>query len=349
MTDSQDLITTAEPDEMHAEPEFEQMLERVFEQGLEQGLEQGPAEELTIYHDESDKKYIEQEFTLEGFARWFGVQHLGSHPYNAIGFHHTYRPVPEQWRGLASLHAIFVYYNTHPKYQWPWGQGPHFFVYSGEGPYRRGFPHVYVARHPAFSGYGITGFNQRVVHVEHIIDGDAAAFSETLMRVAGQVLAILCSRHPFADREIPLQFVKGGRDNPPQPLGIMFHRDINPDWKPGAWPKSCPGLKVSHENLDPVVLRSAREHFPWNWSSNQGGEEFVFEVGSLVATQGALARSEPSRQGFEVLKLTKGQRYATEGYTNVGENVDGSSRWYRLSATDYMWVHSGGGKYSSGS
>ena len=336
---------TLEPDEIHDDPEFEQMLDRVFEQRLE-GPEQEPAADAVgPYHDESDRPYVEREFTLEDFARWFGVQRLGAHPYNAVGFHHTHRPLPEKWNGLASLRAIFEFYNT--KYGWTWGMGPHIFVYSGEGPYRAGIPHVYVARHPAYDGAGIKYRNSRWLHLECIWDGDQAPFSPALAKIAGQVLAILCSRHPFADRVIPFEFVKEGVNTPPEPLGLMYHRDHNPDWKPGAWPKSCPGLQVRHEELDPLLLQHARDRFPWMWSIYPGGEDFVTQHGSLVAVRGAIARSQPSLQGFEALRLSEGQPYAIEGYTDMGQGVATSSRWYLLSAVDYLWIHSSGGTFSA--
>jgi hypothetical protein len=343
MSDWEGLVT-AEPDELHDDPAFEKALLRVFEEGLAQGLAQGPVAELGPYHDESAKTYIEREFTLDDFARWFGVQRLGALPYNGVGFHHTYRPVPANWNGIASLHAIFTYYNT--EYEWPWGLGPHLFLYSGQGKYRAGIPHIYVARHPAHDGAGIKYRNRRWIHLECIWDGDNGPFSDVLTRAAAKVLAIICSRHPYADREIPLEFVKGGVDNPSRPLGLMYHRDQNPEWQPGAWPKSCPGLKVSHENLDPDLLRNAHEHFPWSWSVYPGGADFVAEIGSLVAGQGAIARFQPSRQGSLALNLVKGQGYPTAGYTDLGEQVNGSSRWYVLSDEDYRWVHSSGGTYS---
>jgi hypothetical protein len=181
----------------------------------------------------------------------------------------------------------------------------------------------------------------------------ADPFSEAMKRVSAPVLAVVCSRHRHADREIPLRFIRdGGIDNPGQPLGIMYHRDQNPSWEPGAWPKSCPGLQISHDNLDPDLLQLARQHSPWQWADGGGGgggggaADPVAEAGSFVAVRGATVRRRPSREGEEVGRLTEGRRYPTDAYTDRGEAVEDSSRWYRL-AIDATWVHSSGGVYTT--
>jgi hypothetical protein len=74
--------------------------------------------------------------------------------------------------------------------------------------------------------------------------------------------------------------------------------------------------------------------------------EIVVDAGSLVAVQGATARRRPSREGDEVRQLTAGERHATDGFTDGGEAVAGSARWYRL-ADDGGWVHSSGGAYTA--
>jgi len=72
------------------------------------------------------------------------------------------------------------------------------------------------------------------------------------------------------------------------------------------------------------------------------------EAGSLVAVSGAIAREQPSRDAAGVLQLTAGKHLLTDGFTDAGENVAGSSRWYRLAA-DHTWVHSSGGVYHASS
>ena len=68
------------------------------------------------------------------------------------------------------------------------------------------------------------------------------------------------------------------------------------------------------------------------------------ESGSLVAVTGAIARGQPSRDAGEVRQLMAGEHLPTDGFTDAGETIAGSSRWYRL-ATDHAWVHSSGGVY----
>lgn len=337
--------TRMDPDDAFAEPEFAAMLEAVFARADLGTLETTP-EVAAAYHDESDQLYVGREFSsVEEFARWFAVQRLGALPYNAVGYHHTYRPTADTWAGLDSLTAIFNYF--HDTNGWrPWGLGPHLWVYDGNGPWRSGTPHIYVGTHPAHDGVGIIDRNARWLHIEHMHDGDATPFPEAMKRVSGELLAAVCSRHPHAQREIPLQFIRdSGSDNPGQPLGIMYHRDQNPNWQPGAWPKSCPGLHVSHENLDPDLLAFAGARFPWPWPAN-GDDDPVAEVGTLLPTEGATARGAPSRAGAFVRQIAAGQPVTTSGYTDRGEEVAGSARWFRL-VEDDSWVHSSGGAYTA--
>ena len=73
-------------------------------------------------------------------------------------------------------------------------------------------------------------------------------------------------------------------------------------------------------------------------------EGLVEEAGSLRAVQGAVARNGPTREAEVVRLLTAGERLATDGFTDQGQNVLGSTRWYRLAA-DGGWVHRSGGAY----
>ncbi len=250
------------PEDALEDPQFERMIEEVFEEERERGTFAEPrAITREVYRDESDTFFIGREFTIEEFAKWYAVQRLGGRPFNAIGYHHTHVPSAQQWSGLSHLHGIFKYYNNN--LGWPKGKGPHLWVYSGEGPYRPGTPKIYVGTHPAHDGIGIAGSNQTVrngrwLHIEHIWNGDSAPFSDALKKVSGQVLGIVCAPNQHASRRIPLTFIRNsGVNNPSQPLGIMYHRDENVNWRPGLWPKSCPGLKVSHENLDADLIRHA--------------------------------------------------------------------------------------------
>jgi len=333
------------PEDTHSEPEFQRGLDWVLQQAQSGAFATPEARrEVGAYQDESDKLYVGREFTLDEFARWFAVQRLGALPFNAVGYHHT-ETSHLKWAGKPSLDWVFFEW-YHKRKGWPWGTGPHLWVFEGAPQHSPGVPRICVGTHPAHDGIGIIGHDRRWLHIEHIRNGDIEPFSEALKRVSGQVLAIVCARHRHADREIPLTFVRnGGVDNPAQPLGIMYHRDQNPNWNPNvparAWPKTCPGLKVTHENLDADLIRYARQY--------RGTLEVVEETGSLVAVAGALARPEPMRGGAgEGRQLTAGQHYATNAYTDEGQDVAGSARWFRL-ADGADWAHASGGVYQPAS
>jgi hypothetical protein len=322
-------------------------MERVFREAESEGaLEPEAPTDFAPYEDESDKLFVGKEFTLDEFERWFAVQKLGGRPYNAVGFHHTEAPTASEWAGMRSLNFIFFEWYE-KKHGWPRGVGPHFWLYSGEGPYSPGVPRVYVATHPAHDGIGIIDRNERWAHLECAHNGDHAEFSDAFKRAAGRLLGIICRPNQHVAREIPLTFVRnGGVDNPGQPLGIMYHRDQNPNWNPNdpnnSWPKTCPGLRVTHENLDPDLIRHAR-----NGRTVPKKPKVVAETGSLVAAMGAIARDAPRRNaGGNARQLTTGKTYKTTGFTDDGESIDGSPRWYRL--TNRKWVHASGGSYTVG-
>ncbi len=77
---------------------------------------------------------------------------------------------------------------------------------------------------------------------------------------------------------------------------------------------------------------------------------FVAERGSLTAVSGALARYQPGRVGAPLQGLAAGTAYATDGYTERGQQVGDSARWYRLAPeAGGGWVHSSGGGYAPAS
>ena len=95
-------VTALSPDDTFAEPAFAAMLEAVFAQA-ELAMPE-TAETITDYVDESDQLYIGREFSsVDEFARWYAAQRLGGMPFNAIGYHHTFRPHAPNWGGLTSL------------------------------------------------------------------------------------------------------------------------------------------------------------------------------------------------------------------------------------------------------
>lgn len=73
----------------------------------------------------------------------------------------------------------------------------------------------------------------------------------------------------------------------------------------------------------------------------------VWSSGRLsVKSRGTIARAVPARSGRVLRALDPGS-YTTDGYTDGGQAVYGSSRWYHLSReSGYGWVHSSGGAYT---
>ena len=70
------------------------------------------------------------------------------------------------------------------------------------------------------------------------------------------------------------------------------------------------------------------------------------EAGDLIAAMGAVARDAPRRNaGGNHRQLTAGKTYETIAFTDDGESVEGSTRWYRL--TNKKWVHASGGTYTA--
>lgn len=84
------------------------MIQQVFEEEQARGrFEEPEGVPREVYRDESDKLYIEKEFTLEEFEQWYAVQRLGGRPFNAVGYYHTALPDVHHWAGLGHLTNIF--------------------------------------------------------------------------------------------------------------------------------------------------------------------------------------------------------------------------------------------------
>ncbi|MGE3796944.1 MAG: SH3 domain-containing protein [Thermomicrobiales bacterium] len=311
------------PEDANQDSAFSDMLTAIFDdQRARGGLQQPPPVGRDIFQDESDRLFIGRELTLDQFRSWYAVQGLGTMPFNAVGYHHTEVPDHRIWAGMPSLRGIFNYYRD--ELGWEFGVGPHIWVYSGDGPYSQGSPRVYIGTHPAHDGIGIAGRNRRWLHIEHIWNGDRDLFSEAMKNVSGQVLAIVCSPTDAANRQIPLTFISGpGTDNPDTPLGIMYHRDQNPNWPgDGGWPKSCPGSKISHDNLDRDLIAFAT-------SGNGVISSTDFMVGQrLLVDSGPLnLRSAPGRKFAILAELEQGAEVtAIEGPFEIEGH-----RWYRVS------------------
>lgn len=112
-----------------------------------------------------------------------------------------------------------------------------------------------------------------------------------------------------------------------------------------------PGI-IAHATITPNQRTDPGSDFKWDLLMDliknlQGDEKDpVWLPGSLTAVQGAVARFRPTRRARPLHNLEKGRTYSTDGYTNAGMAVAGSSRWYHLSReSGYGWVHASGGQY----
>lgn len=212
---------------------------------LPEELGSPPPEPRGPYSDESGKTLVLKEFTPERFAAWFAVQNVGAAPYNAVGIHHTYIPTSLQYRGIATLQGVFNYYAN--ERGWPRGLGPHLWLIDGHGQYRHGQPLVAVGTHPRRDGIGIAYRNHRWLHIEGLFNGDAGRMTKEMEELFRFAIGVVCAR-----RKIPVRFVTKGVDGPSQPLGLLFHRDVDPEHPP----KSCPGKHTEHGWFD-AAMRGA--------------------------------------------------------------------------------------------
>lgn len=109
------------------------------------------------FKDESHLTFVGRFLTPEEIIPWIQAQNFGALPATKVFDHHTYYPTQAEWKGLATLQAIFRYY--HNTRGWPEGIGPHFFVEDAG---------VWVATHPRHDGIGVAGHNYRAIHIENI-------------------------------------------------------------------------------------------------------------------------------------------------------------------------------------
>lgn len=179
--------------------------------------------------DESKKLYIGRMFEPAEFAAWYAAQRLGALPFNAVGIHHTYKPNEQDFNGVGTINGVFSYYaNT---LGWPWGRGPHFWLYAGDGRYGTR-PLIGVGTHPAHDGIGIAYRNHRYAHIEAFGYYDTRAMPKSMIDLYRFTLSVICGKR------IPLKNIGAGWDGPSAPAGQVFHRNA-----PAAG-KSCPGWQV---------------------------------------------------------------------------------------------------------
>lgn len=171
-------------------------------------------------------------------------------------------------------------------------------------------------------------YNERSVGIEQ---GDFAANSGRFPDEHYRRLAYLVA-YLIQTTSTPLRYAQTyGED------GIIDHRTITPRRR------SDPGANFKRERLMELIqgYLDGRAASPWGSS---GGITWAF--GEFTAGSGAVARREHRRDNNVMRTLEAGRSYRTDGYTDAGENVAGSSRWYHLSAAaGFGWVHASGGTY----
>ena len=180
---------------------------------------------------------------------------------------------------------------------------------------------------------GDRSYNERSVGIEQ---GDfarnAGQFPDEHYRKLAYLVAWL-----IQNTSTPLRYAQTyGED------GIIDHRTITPRRR------SDPGANFRRDFLMELVPGYLDGSLQSSWAPSGGGG-ITWVRGQLTAAQGAVARREARRGAGELHRLEAGRSYSTDGYTDAGENVAGSARWYHLTETaGFGWVHSSGGTYVEG-
>ncbi|HZD59707.1 MAG TPA: peptidoglycan recognition family protein [Anaerolineae bacterium] len=166
-----------------------------------------------VFSDESCKLFVGRFLLPEEIEEWVVAQNMGSKPATGACDHHTPGLSLEDWKGLATINAIFSYYE---RKGWPKGVGPHFFV-TDKG--------IWVATHPRHDGIGTAGYNHRVIHIEIVGDFDEKPTD------GDQLINLYRLKHALAE-------------NP----GIQINQECYRFHRDDAL-KSCPGAANSKELL----------------------------------------------------------------------------------------------------
>jgi hypothetical protein len=141
----------------------------------------------------------------------------------SIVIHHTYRPIPADWRGLQSMESLKRYYT-----QLGWDSGPHLFICAD-------------APNPAYNGvFQLTALNEPGTHagvcnstswgIEVVGDYDSKPWSLQTTHMVAQSVAYLMK---WVNMAVASTTIKG-------------HRDCNS-------PKSCPGSAINLDALRSIV------------------------------------------------------------------------------------------------
>jgi hypothetical protein len=172
-------------------------------------------------------------------------------------------------------------------------------------------------------------YNERGIGIEQ---GDFAArsgqFSDDHYRRLAYLVAYL-----IQTTGTPLRYAQAYGEE-----GIIDHRTITPHRR------SDPGQDFKRTRLLELVQAYLEGTEPSPWGSADGT---TWVRGSFTTVAGALARGEPRRGDNVIRNLPANTTLVTDGFTDAGEDVLGSSRWYHLAqSSGFGWVHSSGGTYT---
>jgi len=140
-----------------------------------------------------------------------------------VVIHHTYRPVPADWRGLQSMESLKRYYT-----QLGWDSGPQLFICAD-------------SQNPAYNGiYQLTALSEVGIHagvcnsyswgIEVVGDYDSKPWSLQTTHMVAQSVAHLMN---WINLPVTAQTIKG-------------HRDCNS-------PKTCPGKAIDLDAFRSIV------------------------------------------------------------------------------------------------
>jgi hypothetical protein len=122
--------------------------------------------------------------------------------------------------------------------------------------------------------------------------------------------------------------------------GIIDHRTVTPD------DRIDPGKNFKRQRLLELVQGFLNGTEPSPWTTSDG---ITWVRGTFTAGPGAVARTDPRRGDNVIRNLTAGETFVTDGFTDSGQDVAGSSRWFHLAlSAGHGWVHSTGGTVVEG-
>lgn len=151
--------------------------------------------------------------------------------------HHTWKPVPADWRGMASMDSLARFYRVDKG----WPAGPHLFLCVGApGPRNDG---IFIGTPLDTRGVHAGACNDDRWGIEIVGDFDKAPWSP---RLADLVYSVLLALSAFGDFD---------------PAAVNGHRECNS-------PKTCPGTAINMNAVRMEVKRRAAMDFSALWGTH---------------------------------------------------------------------------------